>query len=61
MPDGAPTGLKYSDYAQGAAIVSGVIAASQFLQGTHPEIVGYAAIATTALAAISQWLQSKGD
>lgn len=53
--------LKYSDYAQGAAIVTGVLASSEFLQGQHPELVGYLAIATTALAALSQWLQSKGD
>lgn len=56
-----PTALKYSDYLAGAGIVSGIVAASQFLQGAHPEFVGYAGLATTAFIALSQWLQSKGD
>ncbi|MCI4320574.1 MAG: hypothetical protein L3K23_10690 [Thermoplasmata archaeon] len=61
---GAPpvaTPLKYSDYLAGAAIVSGLIGASQFLQGTHPEVVGWAGLAGTIFVALSQWLQSKGD
>ena len=60
---GAPaaTPLKYSDYLAGAAIVTGIIGSAEFLQSTHPEIVGYAGIATTILVALSQWLQSKGD
>ena len=55
------TPLKYSDYLAGAGIVSGIVGASVFLQGTHPELVGYAGLATTAFVALSQFLQSKGD
>jgi len=55
------TPLKYSDYLSGAGIVTGIVGASEFLQGTHPEVVGYAGLATTALIALSQFLQSKGD
>ncbi len=62
MPDPVvATPLKYSDYLSGAAIVSGAIGASQFLQGQSPTLVGYALVGTTALVALSQWLQSKGD
>ena len=55
------TPLKYSDYLAGAGIITGLIGSSEFLQGQHPEVVGYAGLATTAFIALSQWLQSKGD
>lgn len=59
----APTPLKYSDYLQGAAIVTGIVGASTFLLHTPngAEITGVAVLLTTILAALSQWLQSKGD
>ncbi len=58
-----PTPLKYSDYLQGAAIVTGIVGASTFLLNTPngTEITGVAVLLTTILAALSQWLQSKGD
>ena len=56
-----PTPLKYSDYATGAAILTGIVGTSIYLEAAHPTLVAYALIATTALTAISQWLQSKGD
>jgi hypothetical protein len=63
-PAPAPkAGLKYSDYLVGAAIVTGIIGGSQFVQaGFHgSDIVGYAGIATTILTALSQFLYAKGD
>ena len=55
------TPLKYSDYAQGASIVTGTIGAYSFFASAHPELAGYFLLATTIFAALSQWLQSKGD
>jgi len=57
------TGLKYSDYLQGAAIVTGIVGASTFVLSVTdgPEITGVAVLLTTVFAALSQWLQSKGD
>lgn len=61
-PSPTPTGhLAYSDYMQGAAIVTGTVAGSTFVLGVHPEIVGWLGIATTVLLALAQWLYSKGD
>jgi hypothetical protein len=53
--------LKYSDWLAGAAIVTGVIGSYNAFQAAHPELSGYFIAATTALVALSQWLQSKGD
>jgi hypothetical protein len=55
--------LKYSDYLQGAAIVTGIIGASSFIGGfsNGVEITGISVLLTTIFAALSQWLQSKGD
>jgi len=59
---GAPaTPLKYSDWAAGAAIVTGAIGTSATFAFSHPEADGYFLLATTVFAALSQWLQSKGD
>ena len=55
------TPLKYSDYLAGAAIVTGIIGGYNAFQAAHPELSGYFLVATTALVALSQWLQSKGD
>lgn len=55
------TPLAYSDYLTGGAIVSGAIGASEFLQNLHPEIVGYAGLATTILVLLAAWLRAKGD
>ena len=59
----APTKLKYSDYCAGAAIVTGIVGASQFVATgfTGGLVVGYAGLLTTILTALSQWLQTKGD
>ena len=62
-----PTPLKYSDYLAGAAIVTGTIGTSSFIQGlvtNYPSaylIVGAAGLVTTVFVSLSQWLQSKGD
>jgi hypothetical protein len=60
-PPAAPSSLKYSDYLAGAAIVTGTIGAYNAFQAAHPELSGWFIAATTALVALSQWLQSKGD
>lgn len=62
-PSPAPTPLKYSDYLAGAAIVTGIVGASAFVQSGFQgsNIVGFAGLGTTILTALSQWLQSKGD
>jgi hypothetical protein len=62
--------LKSSDYLQGAAIVTGIIGSSNFIQsslqsgGPTPggiEISGVALLLTTIFTSLSQWLQGKGD
>ena len=55
--------LSYSDYAAGAAIVTGVIGGSTFVLGEPhgAEITGLAIVLTTMLTALSAWLKSKGD
>jgi hypothetical protein len=57
-----PSNLKYSDYLQGAAIVTGIVGTSNFVALHGPvDVTGVAILLTTIFAALSQWLQSKGD
>lgn len=60
-PPAPATPMKYSDWLAGAAIGTGAIGASGSFAFAHPELAGYFLLATTALVALSQWLQSKGD
>ena len=63
------TGLKYSDYCQGAAIVTGAISAAFGGSGVtgvvseHTALIVtfFGGLLTTVFAGLSQWLQSKGD
>jgi len=53
--------LKYSDYLSGAAILFGFLAGYSWIVSAHPEWSGPFGAAAGAAAALSQWLQSKGD
>lgn len=68
-PPAPVAGMKPSDYLQGAAIVTGIIGGSNFVQGSLATggptqagliVTGIAGLATTALAALSQFLQKLG-
>lgn len=54
-------GLKYSDYLSGGAIGFGFLAGYSWIGASHPEWAGPFGAAAGLCAALSQWLQSKGD
>jgi hypothetical protein len=57
----APVALKYSDYLQGAAIASGLLGGSAFIGLVPDKFTAAFAGLAGIFAALSQWLQSKGD
>ncbi len=56
-----PGPMKYSDYCAGAAIVVGTVGSAAFVVESDPHLAALLGVATTALVALSQFLQSKGD
>ncbi len=63
MTQPAPSGLKPSDYAAGAAIVTGAVGSSAFIlnEPNGATIIGFALLLTTVFTSLSQFLQSRGD
>ena len=53
--------LKYSDYLAGGSILFGFLAGYSWIASAQPEWAGPFGAAAGAFAALSQWLQSKGD
>jgi hypothetical protein len=69
MATATVTGLKPSDYLQGASIVTGIVGGSNFVQNSFQAggptetgmiVTGIALLTTTILTSLSQWLQHLG-